>query len=103
MQTFKNDPTAAPRIKANARKRNSEMDDSTIKSPTIVMLVHVESNAVHEKQLPLVGVDAISILSSAASICANVISVAGDSCVPPRRVNLCPPKHQSISILPELI
>ena len=53
MQTFKNEPTAAPRTKANARKRNSGMDDSALKIPTSVTLVHVESNAGHEKQLSL--------------------------------------------------
>jgi hypothetical protein len=31
------------------------MDDSAIKFPTSVTLVHVESNAVDEKQLHLVG------------------------------------------------
>jgi hypothetical protein len=31
------------------------MDDSAIKSPSSVTLVHVESNAVHEKQLSLGG------------------------------------------------
>jgi hypothetical protein len=43
------------------------MDDSAIKSPSRVTLVHVESNAVHEKHLPLGGADAISILASAAA------------------------------------
>jgi len=44
MQTFKNEPTAAPRTNANARKRNSWMDDNAIKSPSSVMFVYVESN-----------------------------------------------------------
>src|SRR4030095_4276395 len=51
------------------------MDDSAIKSPTSVALVHLESNAVHEKQLSLGGADAMSTLASAASICVKVISV----------------------------
>jgi hypothetical protein len=55
------------------------MDDSAIKSPSSVTLVHVESNAVHEKQLSLGAADAMSTLASAASICVNVISVVGDA------------------------
>ena len=60
MQTFRNEPTAAPRTKANAPKANSWMDDNAIKSTGSVSFVLVESNAVHVKLLPFGGEDAIS-------------------------------------------
>jgi formiminotetrahydrofolate cyclodeaminase len=66
------------------------MDDSAIKSPTSVALAHLESNAVHKKQLSLGGANAISIHASAASICAKVVSVAIDSYDPAKLVNLGP-------------
>src|SRR5882724_6652476 len=65
MQTFRNEPTAAPRTNVNARKTNSWMDDNAIKSPGSVTFVCVESNAVHEKQPPFGAEMRFQILASA--------------------------------------
>ena len=65
MQTFRNEPTAAPRTNVNARKTNSWMDDNAIKSPGSVTFVYVESNAVHEKLLPFGAKMRFQILASA--------------------------------------
>jgi hypothetical protein len=73
MQTFRNEPTAAPRTNVNARKTNSWMDDNAIKSPGSVTFVYVGSNAVHEKQLPSKGRRCdFKFLQAHRLICAKV-------------------------------
>src|ERR671918_2765904 len=103
MQTFKNEPTAAPRIKANAQKTNSEMDDNAIKSPGSVTLPMLSPTPFMKSSFLYQARMRFQILASAAADLREGNIGGGSPCFPARSVNPDPLRHQSLSILLKLI